>query len=249
MIAAARDAGVKLGAIFQRRFFPAAQRMKAAIDAGRLGRVTSAQCIAHLSRDRAYFDSADWRGTWEFEGGGALMNQAIHMVDMLQWLVGTPVEVYGRAATLKHGDYIDVEDTAVATVEFDNGALAFLHAVTTLDPQLGFRVAVHGTSGHTVGLRELPELTQAVTDVWTFEGEEDQRAAWEREESGHPGFPAFHRLQLQDFARAVLDDREPAVTGAEARTSLEMIQAVYISQRTRQPVALPMSAAAVEAAA
>jgi UDP-N-acetyl-2-amino-2-deoxyglucuronate dehydrogenase len=240
MIAATRAAGVTFGAIFQRRFFPAAQRMKAAIDAGRLGRLTSAQCFAHLSRDRAYFDSADWRGTWESEGGGALMNQAIHMVDMLQWLMGQPVEVYGRWATLRHGDYIDVEDTAVATVEFAGGALAVIHAVTTLDPQFGFRLAVHGTSGDTVGLRELPELTQAVTDVWTFAGEEPVRAAWERAERGRPGLPEFHGIQLRDFVRAVLEGRPPAVTGEEARTSLEIIQAVYRSQRTRQPVSLPV---------
>lgn len=238
MVAAADEAGIVFSAFFQRRFFPAALRMKQAIEEGRLGRLTTAEVVAHMSRDRAYFDRDDWRGTWAGEGGGALMNQAIHLVDLLLWFMGRPVEVYGRWATLHHGEYIDVEDTAVATIEFENGALATIQASTGIDPEFGFRVAVHGTSGDTVSLLENPELTQAITDVWTFDGEEEQRLAWEREEAGHFGFPEFHRVQLADFVDAVLDGRPPLVTGAEGVTPVEVIQAIYESQRTRRPVAL-----------
>lgn len=241
MIQAAREAGVWLGAIFQRRFFPAAQRLKAAIEEGRLGRTTTAECIAHLGRDRNYFARDEWRGTWAGEGGGALMNQAVHMIDMLLWTMGQADEVYGRWATLKHGDYIDVEDTAVATISFRNGALAVIQAITTLDPPFGFRLAVHGTSGETVGLKESPELTQAVNDLWTFKGEEHKRAAWEAAESGHPGFPQFHALQLADFASAITDRRPPAVTGEAARDAVEVIKAIYLSEQRRAPISLPMS--------
>lgn len=243
MVETARVAGITFGAIFQRRFFPAAQRMKAAIEAGRIGRITAAECIAHLGRDRAYFARADWRGTWEGEGGGALMNQAIHMVDMLQWMAGDDaVEIYGRWATLRHGDYINVEDTTVATVEFANGALATIQAITTLDPPYGFRLAVHGTSGDTLGLREEPELTQAVTDLWTLKDEPDPREPWELAGEARPGFPLFHRLQLQDFADAIRDGREPAVTGAEGCKALHMIKGIYLSQHRRAPVRLPLTA-------
>lgn len=236
MVEAADRAGITFATIFQRRFFPAAQRIRKAIDEGRLGRVTMGECFARLGRDRAYFARDAWRGKWDTEGGGSLMNQAVHVIDMLQWYMGPVEEVYGRWATLKHGEYIEVEDTAVATLSFAGGALGIIEATTTYDPPFGFRVAVHGTSGATVSLLEQPELTQAANDVWTFSGEEDQRAAWEREEKGRPGFPEFHRLQLEDFAGAVLDGRAPAVTGVEGRKSLEIIQAIYESERSRRPV-------------
>lgn len=236
MVEAADRAGIHFGTIFQRRWFPASQRIRHAIDEGRLGRLTMGECFARLKRDRAYFDKDDWRGTWDAEGGGSLMNQAVHMIDLLQWYLGPVDEVYGRWATLKHGDYIEVEDTAVATIAFESGALGVIEATTTYEPPFGFQVAVHGTSGATVGLLERPEGSQAINDVWTFEGEEEERAAWAKAEGGRPGFPEFHRLQLADFAAAVQENRPPAVTGAEGRKSLEVIQAIYESERTRRPV-------------
>jgi len=119
--------------------------MHRAIEEGRIGRVAVAECLALFGRDRAYFARDAWRGTWKGEGGGALMNQAIHMIDMLLWMVGVPTEVYGRWATLKHGDYIDVEDSSCAVVSFDNGALATITVTTTLESiekAPGFRIAV-----------------------------------------------------------------------------------------------------------
>jgi predicted dehydrogenase len=239
----ARARGVKLGGVFQRRFFPAAQRMHSAIVDGRIGRVTVAECIALLGRDRAYFARDAWRGTWKGEGGGALMNQAIHMIDMLLWMVGVPNEVYGRWATLKHGEYIDVEDTACAVIGFENGALATLAATTTLESiekAPGFRLAVHGAEGVTLGLAERPELTQAVTDQWPFESEQTVRA-WAAAEEGKSGFPGFHSDQLRDFALAILEDREPTVTGVDAVRAIEVIKAVYLSEARRSRIVLPMS--------
>ena len=218
--------------------------MHAAIVDGRIGRVTVAECIALLGRDRAYFARDAWRGTWKGEGGGALMNQAIHMIDMLLWMVGVPNEVYGRWATLKHGEYIDVEDTACATVGFENGAMASIVATTTLESiekAPGFRLAVHGAKGHTLGLSERPELTQAITDQWPFDSA-DTVNAWAAAEGGELGFPGFHSDQLRDFARAILEDREPIVTGFDAVRALEVIKAVYLSEARRAPIVLPMSA-------
>jgi len=245
LLEAAKARSVKLGGVFQRRFFPAAQRMRAAIAAGRIGRITVAECIALLGRDRAYFARDAWRGTWKGEGGGALMNQAIHMIDMLLWMVGEPTEVYGRWAALKHGEYIDVEDSACAVVSFENGALATITATTTLESiekAPGFRLAVHGAAGYTLGLTESPELTQAINDQWPLDPETTVNE-WAAAEGDRPGFPDFHSDQLRDFVVAILQHREPTVTGLAAFRALEVIKGVYLSQTRRRPIALPMSAA------
>ncbi len=154
--------------------------------------------------------------------------------------MGPAVEVIGRHATLRHAPYIDVEDTAVAIVVFENGALGMIQAASTFDVNLGFRVAVHGDSGAAVSVWEQPEGRQGVNDVWDIPGETDLRSIWEQEEQGRPGFPEFHVLQIQDFLHAVIDDRPPAVTGADARRSLEIILAIYESSRTGLPVPLPL---------
>ena len=240
MVEAAERAGIAFGVIFQRRFWPAAQRIRAALDAGRLGRPTLGECSVRIWRSPEYFASDPWRGTWASEGGGVLMNQAVHAIDLFQWFMGEAVEVFGRYATLRHGASIDVEDTAVATVAFAGGGLGVLQAASTFEPGFGFRVAVHGDSGGTLSVWENPEGTQGVNDVWTLPGEAAAREAWEAEERGKPGFPRFHEVQIQDFLRGILEGRPPAVTGAEARRSLEIILGIYESSRTGKAVRLPL---------
>ncbi|MGH2535579.1 MAG: Gfo/Idh/MocA family protein [Thermomicrobiales bacterium] len=243
MVEAADKAGVTFGVIFQRRFWPSAQRMRRAIDEGKLGKLTLGECSVRIWRAESYFASDPWRGKWATEGGGVLMNQAVHAIDQFQWFMGPAIEVVGRFATLRHGAYIDVEDTAVATVVFANGALGAIQAASTFDPGFGFRVAIHGDAGTAVSVWENPEGRQGVNDVWTIPGEEEQRIGWEREENNRPGFPEFHVLQIQDFLQSLIENRPPAVTGAEARKSLEIILAIYESSRTGQPIPLPMNAA------
>jgi predicted dehydrogenase len=241
MVAASERAGITFSVIFQRRWWPSAQRIRRAIDEDKLGQLTLGECVSKLWRSADYFASDPWRGRWATEGGGVLMNQAVHAIDQFQWFMGPAVEVVGRYATLRHGSSIDVEDTAVATVVFASGALGTILGATTIDPGFGFRVTVHGATGATASVWENPEGTQGVNDVWTVPGEESLRAEWAREDAGQPGFPGFHKLQIQDFLQAVRDDRPPAVTGAEAVKSLEIIQAIYESSRTGQPVRLPMA--------
>ena len=243
MIGATSQAGVKFGVIFQRRFWPAARRIRAAIDAGKIGRITLGECTVRLWRGPEYFALDPWRGKWTTEGGGILMNQAVHSIDHFQWFMGRATEVTGRIATLRHGAYIDVEDTAVATVVFENGALGVIQASSTFQPAFGFRVAIHGDSGSTVGVWERHEGELGVNDIWSISGEEAMPAAWLAEDDGVTGFPQFHLLQIEDFLQAILDDRAPAVTGAEARKSLEIILAIYESSRTGLPVTLPMASA------
>lgn len=240
MIAAAANSGTGFGVIFQRRFWPSAQRIRRAIDEGKLGQVTLGECAVRIWRGSDYFASDPWRGKWATEGGGVLMNQAVHAIDHFQWFMGPAVEVYGQYATLRHGAYIDVEDTAVATVRFANGALGVIQAASTFQPDFGFRVAVHGASGAAVSVWERREGELGINDVWTITGEETLREEWLAEDDGKSGFPEYHRLQIQEFLQAISAGREPAVTGVDARNSLEIILAIYESSRTGLPVALPM---------
>lgn len=261
LVIAAETGGVPLGTVFQRRFVPAAQRTHEAIVTGRLGRVVAAECLAHLGRDRAYYEQDDWRGSWAGEGGGVLLTMAVHYIDMMNWMLGSPTSVYGRWAALKHADYIDVEDVAGAVVTYESGAIATIQATTTFENGFasqpsdtvgytapGFRLAVHGTSGHSVGVAESPELAQAVNDLWTFDGEEGRLAQWREAESGRPSVPEFHGLQIAEFLDAVRAGRQPAITGRDGLTALEVIKGVYLSQAEHRPVSLPMSDADRQAA-
>ncbi len=247
MVEAAERAGIKFGGIFQRRFWPAAQRIHRAIEACEIGRTTLAECQVRIWRPREYFDRDEWRGKWTTEGGGALMNQAVHAIDLFQWYMGPITEIFGRYATLLHGDYIDVEDTVVATVVFANGALGIIEAATTVNPNLGFKVAVHGAKNALLSVWEQPEGVAGVIDTWTVAGQEEYVDVFAESRERVPGFPEFHRLQIADFVRAVQEDRELAVTGAEARKALEIILAIYHSSRTGLPVRLPLDRAALVA--
>jgi predicted dehydrogenase len=240
MVEAAEKGGITFGGIFQRRFWPAAQRLRKAIDDGEFGRLTLAECQIRLWRPREYFARDAWRGKWATEGGGALMNQGVHMIDFMQWFMGPVKEIYAKYGTLQHAEFIDVEDTVVATVVFANGALGTIQAATTIHPELGFRVAIHGDSHAYASIWERPEGTEGVIDIWMADGREEHVDMLEAGRATTPGFPAFHHLQIADFVHAILAGREPAVTGAEARKALEIILAIYESSRTGRPVTLPL---------
>jgi UDP-N-acetyl-2-amino-2-deoxyglucuronate dehydrogenase len=236
MIQAAERARTKLAVIFQRRFWPAAQRMRRAIDNGQIGAPILGECFAYLWRGPEYYGRDPWRGRWDTEGGGVLMNQAVHVLDLLQWYMGPVVEVHGRWANLAHQGIIDVEDVSVSTLLFESGALGTITTTTALNPPIGFRVAVLGDTGHAISVLETPESSQGVNDLWKVPGEEQQQEVWEGQDRDRPGFPLFHRLQLQDFVDAILDDRDPAVTGIEGRKAIALINAIYRSQATGLPV-------------
>ncbi|MFI8790845.1 Gfo/Idh/MocA family protein [Streptomyces sp. NPDC055105] len=246
MIDAAESAGVTFGVLFQRRFWEASQRAHQAIRNGRIGTPVFASVSLRLGRDAAYFNSDPWRGTWDAEGGGVLINQAIHYIDLMQWCVGSPVvRVNGSIATLKHGDHIEVEDTAVATLEFANGALGVIQAGTTFAPGLGTQVLVTGNNGVTVSITEFPEGEPAFNDIWTVAGEESYRSVHSTETDSdpslatiHEGLTPYHAQQIDDFIDAVAHHRAPLVTAREARKALATVLAIYESSRTRLPVDL-----------
>ncbi|MGW6358120.1 Gfo/Idh/MocA family protein [Streptomyces sp. NPDC055092] len=245
MTAAADRAGVRFGVLFQRRFWPAARRIREAIDAGQLGTPVLGECTVRLGRDSAYYEADAWRGRWDTEGGGVLMNQGIHYLDLLQWYLGPARDVTGRIATFRHGAYIEVEDSAVATIRFASGALATVRATTTAAPGLGARIEITGDNGHTVSVTEFPEGTPGVNDIWTLPGEESYERVWDPAANSdpplaaiHEGLMPYHAEQIDDFLRAVAEDRDPLVTGAEARKALEVVQAIYTSSRTGETVTL-----------
>lgn len=243
MVTACEDAGVKLGVLFQRRFWPAAQRIRAAIDDGTLGRPIMGQCSVMLHRDPGYYSRDAWRGTWANDGGGVLMTQAIHYIDLLQWFMGDVAEVYGKINTYKHGDHIEVEDSAAAVITFTSGAMATLEASTAASPSLGVQIRVTGETGASASLTEFPEGSDGRVDLWAV-------SETISSEPAHPeGILAnvdlatingqlipHHTTQVRDFVQALRDGKEPAITGGDATKALRILLAVYESSRTGLPV-------------
>lgn len=243
MVAACDAVGVRFGVVFQRRWWSAAQQLRAAFD-GALGAPVLARASVRLHRDASYYTATPWRGTWATDGGGVLMTQAIHYLDLLEWLCGPAVRVQANAATFKHGDHIEVEDTLVANFEFASGALGQLVATTAATPGLGADLEITGASGATMGFREFPEGAEARIHLDTTTGislpcYDPSQPDLELSEINGALIP-FHVLQVADFVAALRADRDPAVTGRSALGTLRTLLACYESARTGEAVHLPM---------
>lgn len=241
-IAACRQHNTRLGVIFQRRWYPGSQRIRAAIDDGRMGRPILGEAVIEFWRGQDYYDLAAWRGRWESEGGGVLINQAPHMIDLLQWYMGPVAELFCYWDNLAHPS-VEVEDTAVAVLRFQGGGLGLIKASNCTNPQLRYGVTITGSSGATVNVTLQEGATMGHTFVWTLPGEEGSVERWMAEEKagGLREMPDFHALQIRDFLAAVREGRDPAVTGEEGRKTVEIIQAMYRSGRTHAPVRLPLA--------
>lgn len=241
-IIAACDADrVKLCTIFPSRFADSSRALKAAVEAGRFGRLTLGETACKWWRSQAYYDEGGWKGTRALDGGGALMNQAIHNVDLLLWMMGDPTHVSGFTATLAH-ERIEVEDTAAAVLRFASGALGVIQATTSVHPGYPKTIAIHGDRGSAV-------IEQEDVLRWDFAAETDEdrrvreRFAAKVGASGGAADPKAishegHRRQLADFVRAVLSDGTPQVDGREGRRAVAVIEAVYESSRTGRAVAV-----------
>jgi predicted dehydrogenase len=241
VIDACDRAGVKLCTIFPSRFGDANRALKAAVEAGKFGRLTLGETACKWWRSQAYYDEGGWKGTQALDGGGALMNQAIHNVDLLLWLMGPATHVTGFTATLAH-ERIEVEDTAVAVLRFESGALGTIRATTSVHPGYPKTIAVHGDKGSA-------EVEQDDIIRWDFTPETDaDRAVKERfaakvGASGGAADPKAishegHRRQLADFVDAVRGDRPPAVDGREGKRAVDLIRAIYEGTRTGRVVEL-----------
>lgn len=244
LIAECRRAGVKLGVISQQRFSPGMRQLREAIEAGRFGPLILGDAIIKWYRTQQYYDSAGWRGTFALDGGGALMNQAIHYVDQLQWMMGAVTSIKAAVATAAHD--IEVEDVALALLKFANGALGTIQASTAVYPGLAERLEISGRDGTAI-------VEAGKIKVWEFKDEKGETSAYGRKPTkkaeakaktsaadpaavGH----ANHAAQFADFVAALREDREPAVNGEEARKPLEIILAIYRSAREGREVTLPL---------
>jgi predicted dehydrogenase len=243
IIRACDENGVRLCTIFPSRFTEANQVLKRAIDAGRFGRLTLGDTYVKWWRTQQYYDSGGWRGTWELDGGGALMNQSIHNVDLLQWLMGDVETVMALTATLVH-ERIEVEDTAVAALRFKNGALGVIEAATSAFPGLLKRTEIHGEHGSA-------RVEQDDITLWEFRDKLPSDEPITANIAAASGFKAGasdprgithigHRDQLRDFLEAIDLSRAPLVDGREGRRSVEIIRAIYQSNQTGRAVTLPL---------
>ena len=247
ILTACQENGVQLCTIFPSRFADANRALKAAVDAGRFGRLTLGETTCKWWRPQSYYDEGGWKGTQALDGGGALMNQAIHNVDLLLWMMGPATHVSGFTAMLAH-ERLEVEDTAVACVRFASGALGVIQATTSVYPGLPKTIALHGDRG-TVVVEQEDILRWEFTPAVAEDEEVKRRFAQKVGASGGSSNPAAishvcHARQLADFVRAIEEQRPPAVDGREGRKAVALIQAIYQSAATGRTVALTPEPAA-----
>ena len=252
MLAAAKENGTKLGVISQRRWYEPVRRMKAAIVAGKIGRPVLGVFTMYSWRDPSYYQSDPWRGRWDTEGGGVLVNQSPHMIDLLQWLMDDEVaEISGYWANLNHPS-VTVEDSAVAILRFRNGGLGSIVASLSQKPGIYTKVHIHGSNGASVGVETdrgatfiagvSPISEPPLNDLWTIPGEEDNLTRFQSEDRVRfqeiDAVTYYHGLQIEDFLRAIIEDRPPSVTGEDGRRVVALFQAVYQSNSEERSIKL-----------
>lgn len=241
IIKACDDAGVRLTVAFQSRFHESSRLMKQAVDSGRFGKITMGDAYVKWYRSQEYYDSGAWRGTWKLDGGGALMNQAIHSVDLLVWLMGPVKRISAMTSTLTH-ERIEVEDVAVATLQFENGALGVIEATTTAYPGALKRIEISGSEGSAI-------LEEEDLKAWQFANEDasDDRIRAEMvgktDSGGGAADPSAinhdgHTKIFEEAVNAINEGRPSVLNGAEGRRSVEVICAIYESAKTGKIVSL-----------
>lgn len=244
IIQAAEKAGVILACVFQSRFTKASRLVKEAVDQGRFGRLVLVNAYVKWFRSSKYYRSVKWRGTKKLDGGGALMNQGIHMIDLILWLAGNAIWVQAEVRTVRHR-YIESEDLAVAQIGFANGALGTVEATTAVYPGHKARVEIHGTRGSVI-------IEEGTIVFWRFQKpfpidrkiEKAIRKNSESELGGAAGDPIKglksegHRLVIHDLVQAIRQERKPFVPGSEGIRAVGLIEAIYRSARTGRKVRL-----------
>lgn len=242
IIAKAAEVNKKVGVIFPSRFYDAALQMKAAVDQHKLGDAVLGDAYVKWHRSEAYYQSSAWRGTWELDGGGALMNQGIHSVDLLQWYMGPVASVQAFAANRRHQS-IEVEDTIVAVLKFKNGALGNIECSTAVFPGELKRIELLGTKGSVI-------MEESLLRKWEFAEMTDEdleiNQTLSRQSISHGGGASNpmdisflgHQRQIEDFLQAIETDRAPLVDAIEGRKSVEIVLAIYESARTGKMIHL-----------
>lgn len=251
MLAAANRTGVLLSVISQRRFFDPVIRIKEAIDAGKIGRPALGVFTMYSWREPAYYQSDPWRGKWDTEGGGVLVNQSPHQLDLMRWYLGPVAEVSGYWTNINHPS-VQVDDTAVAILRFQNGALGSIVTSVAQKPGIFTKVHVHGTNGASLGVETDRGATfiagvtaiaePPLNDLWTIPCEEHLLKAFQAEDRARftqmDATTHYHALQIQDFLGAIREGRPPLVTGEDGRAVVELFNAIYLSNREGRPIKL-----------
>lgn len=241
LIKAAEENGVMLSCVFQSRFHDAPRLVKKALDEGRFGRVTLIDAQIKWFRSQSYYDDVGWHGTWKMDGGGALMNQGIHAIDLLRWFGGDVRNVSSRVATLAH-ERIEVEDTAGAVLIFESGAIGVVEGSTAAYPGFLKRIEVCGSDGSAI-------IEEESLKFWQFRDERPEDAeirakysnftstgggASDPKAIGYHG----HACEFADVMNALDTGRDPEITGKEARKAVELIEAIYKSARQSKTIEL-----------
>ncbi|MCD7035450.1 Gfo/Idh/MocA family oxidoreductase [Metabacillus sp. GX 13764] len=236
MIEECRKAGVKLSVISQHRFDASTVKAKMEIEKGTLGRMMMGHAAIPWYRTQQYYDSGKWRGTWELDGGGVLMNQGIHTIDLLQHLMGPADSVFAYTDVLAH-ERIEVEDAAAAVIRFKSGAIGTITGTTGAYPGFPARLELFGSKGSAV------ISDDALTHFFTRDGTEEKNSCLVQDTRTGAAGPEdisgeAHRLQLLDMIQAIDENREPLVNGEEGLKPLEIILAIYESAKTGKPAAV-----------
>ena len=240
ILAAEKRGGGMLAGVFQMRLGHGVQRLKRAIDEGRFGRLTLCSAYIKWWRARSYYESSSWKGTLKMDGGGALMNQGIHAVDMLQWLVGLPDEVCAFSARLAHIG-IEAEDTVAAALHFPHGGLGVIEAATSAYPGTDLRIDIMGDAGSATLIND--KIVR-----WDFAEPRigDETALTEHGGTVIKGGTSDpkginlegHRILVSDVAHAIRDGRPPMISGREARRAVALVLAIYESAKTGRKAAV-----------
>ena len=243
IIQACEKNNVKLATIFPSRFHQSSQLMKSAVESNKFGQLTMGDAYVKWYRTQEYYDSGAWRGTWEMDGGGALMNQAIHSVDLLYWFMGPVKSIVAQTATLAH-ERIEVEDVATASIQFENGALGVIEATTAAFPGALKKIELHGSLGSAT-------LEEEDISVWEFAEPTDEdkqlleSMSNQTETGGGAADPAAighhgHTELFKDTLRAIESGGKPLIDGHEGRRSVEIILAIYKAAQSGKRVELPL---------
>ena len=232
VIAAVQQNNVKVAVITQLRFTPAIQKIKKAVEEGRLGKIFTADYRMKYYRSPEYYSSSNWRGTWAMDGGGALMNQAIHGIDLIQYIMGGIKSVYADCRTLARD--IEVEDTANILVEYSNGAIGVIEATTISEPAYPRIIEITGTNGTIV-------LKEDVIERWDVKGEEGQIDTTETSSVGAGANPmsiteTYHQLQIENLIDSIINNKIPLVDENEGRKPVDIILAAYMSNELNKKI-------------
>jgi len=253
IISACKKSNIRLGVISQRRWYEPVRRVKEAIDNGKIGKPVLAEVTMLGWRDKAYYDSDAWRGSWKTEGGGVLVNQSPHQLDILLWYMGEIDEVYGIWRNLNH-PYVEIDDTALAIVKFKSGAIGNIIVSNSQKPGLYGKVHIHGENGASVGVQtdggamfiagRTGVAEPPINDLWTIPGEEKMLEKWKKEDTytfnNCDPTVRYMQYQIEDYLRSIGRGLDPAVTGSDGRKTVELFTAIYRSTKDNLPIKFPL---------